>query len=83
MYWYDNLRHSEKLILWILWNKRFGILSTRNLGFMYVSSEGRVGCEFIHQAQPTDAPSSRRSSRFHFYTLGVAPCQKVVARSLM
>ena len=27
-----------------------------------------VGCEFIHPAQPTDAPSSRRSSRSHFYT---------------
>jgi hypothetical protein len=39
-----------------------GNLSTRDLGFIYVSSEGRVGCEFIHPAQPTDAPSSRRSS---------------------
>jgi hypothetical protein len=25
MYWYDNLRHSEKLIFWILWNKRLKI----------------------------------------------------------
>ena len=31
-----------------------------------VSSEGQVGCEFIHPAQPTDVPSSRRNS--HFYT---------------
>jgi hypothetical protein len=47
-----------------------GNLSTRDLGFIYVSSEGRVGCEFIHPAKPTDAPSSRRSSRSHFYTPG-------------
>ena len=44
-----------------------GNLSTRDLGFIYVSSEGRFGCEFIHPAQPTDAPSSRRSSWSHFY----------------
>ena len=31
-----------------------GNLSTRDLGFIYVSSEGRVGCEFIHPAQPTE-----------------------------
>ena len=30
----------------------------------------RVGCEFLHPAQPTDTPSSRRSSRSHFYTPG-------------
>ena len=47
-----------------------GNLSTRDLGIIYVSSEGRVGCEFIHPTQPTDAPSSRRSSRSHFYTPG-------------
>jgi hypothetical protein len=47
-----------------------GNLSTRDLSFIYVSSEGQVGCEFIHPAQPTDSPSSRRSSRSHFYTLG-------------
>ena len=47
-----------------------GNLSTRDLGFIYVSSAGRVGCEFIHPAQPADAPSSRRSSLSHFYTLG-------------
>ena len=48
-----------------------GNLSTRDLGItIYVSSEGRVGCEFIHPAQPTDAPSSRRSSWSHFYTPG-------------
>jgi hypothetical protein len=47
-----------------------GNLSTRELGFIYVSSEGRVGCEFIHPAQPTDAPSSRRNSRSHFYAPG-------------
>jgi hypothetical protein len=35
-----------------------GNLSTRDFGFLYVSSEGRDGCEFIHLAQPTDAPSS-------------------------
>ena len=32
-----------------------GNISTRDLGFIYVSSEGRVGCEFIHPAQPTEA----------------------------
>jgi hypothetical protein len=32
-----------------------GNLSTRVLGFIYVSSAGRVGCEFLHPAQPTDA----------------------------
>ena len=48
-----------------------GNLSTRDLGFIYVSSEGRVDCEFIHPAQPTDAPSSRRSSRSNFYTPGL------------
>jgi len=36
----------------------------------YVTCEGRVGCEFIHPVQPTDGPSSRRSSRSHFYTTG-------------
>jgi hypothetical protein len=48
-----------------------GNLSTRDLSFIYVSSEGWVSCEFIviHPAQPTDAPSSRRF-RSHFYTLG-------------
>ena len=30
-----------------------GNLSTRDLGIIYVSSEGRVGCEFIHPAQQT------------------------------
>ena len=25
MYWHDNLRHNEKLIFWILWNKRLKI----------------------------------------------------------
>jgi hypothetical protein len=40
---------------------------------IYVSSEGRVGCEFIHPAQPTDVPSSRRSSLSHFYTPGLTP----------
>ena len=47
-----------------------GNLSTQDLSFIYVSSAGRVGCEFMHPTQPTDAPSSRRSSRSHFYTLG-------------
>jgi hypothetical protein len=49
---------------------RKGDLSTRDLGFIYVSSAGQVGCEFLHPAQPTNAPSSRRSSRSHFYTPG-------------
>ena len=44
-----------------------GNLSTRDLRFIYA---GRVGCEFMHPVQPTDAPSSRRSSRSHFYTPG-------------
>ena len=43
-----------------------GNLSTR-------SSEGRVGCEFMHPAQLTYAPSSRRTSRYHFYTPGLTP----------
>jgi hypothetical protein len=47
-----------------------GNLSKRDLSFIYVSSEGRVGCEFIHPAQPTDSPSCRRSSRSHFHTMG-------------
>ena len=51
---------------------------TRDLGFIYVSSEGRVGCEFMHPAQPTDAPSSRRSSRSHFYTPGLSPFRGLV-----
>ena len=55
-----------------------GNLSTRDLGIIYVSSEGRVGCEFIHPTQPTDAPSSRRSSRFHFYTPGLTPLRGLV-----
>jgi hypothetical protein len=33
-----------------------GNLSTWDLGFIYVSFAGRVGCEFLHPAQPTDAP---------------------------
>jgi hypothetical protein len=40
---------------------------SRDLGFIDVSSAERVGCVFIHPAQPTDAPSSSRS---HFYTPG-------------
>ena len=55
-----------------------GNLSTQDLGFIYVSSEGRVGCEFIYPAQPTDAPSSRRSSWSHFYTLGLTPFRGLV-----
>ena len=47
-----------------------GNRSTRDLGFIYISSAGWVGCEFLHPAQPTDAPSSRRSSRSHLYTPG-------------
>ena len=47
-----------------------GNLSTRDLGFIHISSAGWVGCEFLHPAQPTDAPSSRRSSRSHLYTPG-------------
>jgi hypothetical protein len=35
-----------------------GNLSTRDLSFIYVSSAGWVGCEFLHPAKPTDAPSS-------------------------
>jgi hypothetical protein len=47
-----------------------GNLSTRDLGFIYVSAAGRVGCEFMHPAETTDAPSIRRSSRSHLYTRG-------------
>ena len=50
----------------------------REPGFIYVSSEGRVGCEFLHPAQPTDAPSSRRSFRSHFYTPGLTPFRGLV-----
>ncbi|CAB9544508.1 hypothetical protein BROOK1789C_1738, partial [Bathymodiolus brooksi thiotrophic gill symbiont] len=69
----DNLASATGLIMSILGSltcEEDGNLSTRDLGIIYVSSEGRVGCEFIHPAQPTDAPSSRRSSRSHFYTPG-------------
>ena len=31
-----------------------GNLLTQDLSFIYVSSEGRVGCEFLHPAQPTE-----------------------------
>ena len=31
---------------------RKGDLSTRDLGFIYVSSAGQVGCEFLHPTQP-------------------------------
>ena len=58
--------------------KEGGNLSTRDLGFIHVSSEGRVGCEFIHLAQPMDAPSSRRSFRSHFYTPGFPPFRELV-----
>ena len=44
-------------------------ISQHRTCFIYISSEGRVGCEFIHQTQPTDAPSSRRSSQSHFILL--------------
>jgi len=47
-----------------------GNLSTRDLCFIYVSSEERLGCEFILPEQPTDDPSSRRNSRSHFYAPG-------------
>ena len=50
--------------------KEGGNLSTWDLGFIYFSSEGRVGWEFIHPSQPTVTPSSRRSSWSHFYTPG-------------
>jgi len=49
-----------------------------DLSFIYVSFEGRVGCEFIHPAQPTDGPSSRRSSRSHFYTVWLTPFRGLV-----
>jgi hypothetical protein len=57
--------------------------STRDLGFIYVSSKGRVGCEFIHPAQPTNVPSSRRSSRSHFYTAGLTPFRGLGRRNLV
>ena len=72
----NNLASATGLIMSILGSltcEEDGNLSTRDLGFIYVSSEGRVGCEFIHPAQPTDAPSSRRSSRSHFYNPGFPP----------
>ena len=64
----DNLASATGLLwttvtLGSLTCEEGGNLSTQDLSFIYVSSEGRVGCEFIHPAQPTDAPSSRRSSR--------------------
>ena len=36
-----------------------GNLSTRDLSFIYVSSEGRVGCEFMHPAQPNTRLNSK------------------------
>ena len=38
-----------------------GNLSTRDLDFIYVSSAGRIGCELLHPAQPTDAPSNEEA----------------------
>ena len=58
-----------------------GNLSTRDLGFIYVSSEGRVGCEFIHPAQPTNAPSSRRSSRIWWHDVIIISYEKTVIKS--
>ena len=34
-----------------------GNLSTRDLSFIYVSSAGRVGCEFLHPLQTEEALS--------------------------
>ena len=34
-----------------------GNLSTRDLGFIYVSSAGRVGCEFLYPLQAEEALS--------------------------
>ena len=55
----DNLASATGLLwttatLGSLTCEEGGNLSTRDLGFIYVSSEGRVGCEFIHSTQPTD-----------------------------
>ena len=54
--------------------------STRDLSFiyMYFSCERRVGSKFIDPAQPTDAPSSQRSSWTHFYTPGFTPFRGLV-----
>jgi hypothetical protein len=35
--------------------KKLNLFTTRDLGFIYVSPEGRVGCEFIHPAQAEEA----------------------------
>jgi hypothetical protein len=56
-----------------------GNLSIWYLGFIYVSSEGRIGCEFIHPAQPTDAPSSSRSHLYSPGFPGVEPFQRTNA----
>ena len=51
-----------------------GNLSTRDLVFIYVSSEGRVGCEFIHPAQrrtPLQAEEALGPISIHRVSRGV------------
>jgi hypothetical protein len=69
--------HNE-LLLGSLTCEEGDNLSTQDLSFIYVSSAGRVVWEFLHPAQPTDAPSSQRSSRSHFYTAGLTPFRGLV-----
>jgi hypothetical protein len=63
--------HNELLQYTGFFNVRRGWQSLNTGPRYYLRLVRRtVGCEFIHPAQPTDAPSSRRSSRSHFYTPG-------------
>jgi hypothetical protein len=48
-------------------------LSTRDLGFIYVSSAGRIGCEVIHPAQPTNANEGRHV-RIKFFLIVCVIC---------
>ena len=70
MYWYDNLRHSEKLILWILWNKRLKI----GLPLPRVCAESRIGTRFLRHrgtsplqgVNPTGTPGYRNGTESFF-----------------
>jgi hypothetical protein len=71
---YRITKLSETGLLWTtvtlgsLTCKECGNLSTQDLCFIYVSSEGRVGCEFIHSEEALGPISIPRGSR------GVNPC---------
>ena len=59
--------------------RRWQSLNTGPRFYLRLASAGRVGCEFLHPAHPTDAPSSRRSSRSPFLYPGIpAGCRNRV-----